>query len=140
MQVKFKNLFESEDKSNRKEHLNSSKSLEDLQIEEINESIKELEEFIETRIKSKNSKVRSSEKNNLMVNSCQNMQHFSAKKVSKDILGEMRENCGKRSQTTRRLIRKIQDKSSKSRENNLEKQGNLTPFNLNDEIFKNTIK
>jgi len=60
--------------------------------------------------------------------------HFSLKKTSKDFLEEMREKCGKRSQTTRRLIRKILHKPGKSRRNNLmgfESTPNLD-FNNND--------
>lgn len=48
------------------------------------------------------------------------MNHFDLKKTSQDFLDEMRTKSGKRSQTTRRLIRKIQHESNKSRHSNYE--------------------
>lgn len=44
------------------------------------------------------------------------MNHFSLKRASEDFLEELRNKSGQRSQTTRRLIRKIQHESTKSRQ------------------------
>lgn len=78
---------------------------------EINNSLKELETFIQTKIKPKNSQ----SKNDSSLGVSQSVNHFSVKETNQDFLDEMRAKGGKRSQTTRRLIRKIQNESSKGR-------------------------
>jgi hypothetical protein len=53
---------------------------------------------------------------NSCLNASQSMNHFSLKRTSEDFLEELRHKSGQRSQTTRRLIRKIQHESNKSRQ------------------------
>lgn len=58
-----------------------------------------------------------------------NDNHFTLKKASEDFLDVMRSQPGKRSQTTKRLIRKIQQESSKSKRSNFEGSASLPTFN-----------
>ena len=91
-------------------------------IKEIDESIRELETFIQSKIKQAHANI-SPEKlkpEGGTLNGSYSMNHFDLKRASEDFLDEMRTKSGKRSQTTRRLIRKIQHESNKSRHSNYE--------------------
>ena len=108
-------------------------------IMETDDPIRNLEEFIQNKVKWNNEgNIHSNNiKQSQTMNLSQSQHYFNFKKESLDDLDEMRNKIGNRSQTTKRLIKKIKNDSVRSKRSNYEVWASLPSLNTQSKDYFN---